>query len=769
MTTATDLKAWRQRFVKSGDAATRAKYRQEVIDLENSNRKLFAQDRNHPAIADPYASLVSVHDGPEPGSSVKALAQFPEEAAVPVIMPIPPELRIGAGLPCTVDKEEFIFNWRIFTENSLQFLKWDNVFAAGGSVLACLAPVPDEMRYSPAHLREMYREKFPASDIDLFIYGLDEASAKTRMEEIYNQIVDAVPFETLSFRTSHAVTIVSQHPYRYIQIVLRLYKSPAEVLTGFDVDCCAVGFNGKDVYCAPRAFCALVTQTNTIDLTRRSPSYEVRLAKYAERGYEIRFPGLKRDCVDPQIYEKGFDKVVGLAKLLLFEELKLPSARFGFKEKQRERKLRPPHENAGGYAALSYSRSRDLKSQGVDASDYQAVFLPYGPKWTARKIANKALKKDYILNNPALMHKFRSTRHHQHPLFFGSMKDVLSDCCGSCPPIPDNIDKEDEGNHFVWGPLTFIVDNPGRQEIGSFNPITDEDWTEGVYVQAGLEPLMKAITADDVEKMVAILEEGVIKVDDRDWLGRTPLLLATFTNAIKCVKALFERGAKISLTLPDGRNPYHICAEYGYSDLLIVLIDQNKIKKQELEARVAAAAAAAAAAKAEGGANEKDEDGEDDEDDYEFVDEKSSGKGTKKGDNEEEEEPEDDVIDLEFKDWDMKMTALHYSCFHGNAKVAQILIENGANVNAMVSMKSGYNSISYSLLQLALLCAEKERGVEVVKLLLKHVKLSQIDANHQNILHELALRNAPDGILLLRDCTSKEDLLSIVNEVDKQG
>lgn len=33
----------------------------------------------------------------------------------------------------------------------------------------------------------------------------------------------------------------AQYPYRAVQIVLRLYQSPAEVLAGFDVDapCCA--------------------------------------------------------------------------------------------------------------------------------------------------------------------------------------------------------------------------------------------------------------------------------------------------------------------------------------------------------------------------------------------------------------------------------------------------------------------------------------------------------------------------------------------------
>jgi len=35
---------------------------------------------------------------------------------------------------------------------------------------------------------------------------------------------------------------------------------------------------------------------------------------------------------------------------------------------------------------------------------------------------------------------------------------------------------------YVSGDLQFVADNPGRQAIGSFNPITLDDWTEMAYV-----------------------------------------------------------------------------------------------------------------------------------------------------------------------------------------------------------------------------------------------------------------------------------------------
>lgn len=53
-------------------------------------------------------------------------------------------------------------------------------------------------------------------------------------------------------------------------------------------------------------------QCNTIDITRRSPSYEVRLAKYAKRGYEVYIPDLERGNVDPTVSIMGVSLALGV-------------------------------------------------------------------------------------------------------------------------------------------------------------------------------------------------------------------------------------------------------------------------------------------------------------------------------------------------------------------------------------------------------------------------------------------------------------------------
>jgi hypothetical protein len=85
-----------------------------------------------------------------------------------------------------------------------------------------------------------------------------------------------------------------------IQVILRSYRSPSEVLHGFDVDSCCLGYDGERIYLTARAQNALRKGINTVDFGRLSPSYEYRLVKYATRGMIIRIPDFDRLCVDSE-------------------------------------------------------------------------------------------------------------------------------------------------------------------------------------------------------------------------------------------------------------------------------------------------------------------------------------------------------------------------------------------------------------------------------------------------------------------------------------
>jgi hypothetical protein len=82
------------------------------------------------------------------------------------------------------------------------------VVASGSSVTNTLLPVPEPYNGSKRSLREFYHEKFsPASDVDLFLYGLTEEQAIEKIKDIETRIRDALLTETTVVRTKHAITI----------------------------------------------------------------------------------------------------------------------------------------------------------------------------------------------------------------------------------------------------------------------------------------------------------------------------------------------------------------------------------------------------------------------------------------------------------------------------------------------------------------------------------------------------------------------------------
>lgn len=331
-------------------------------DYDAALRRIFAQEPEHPVLRDNQANLVPLYDGTGSATILiraRDLSSEPPELAKKYILPLKPNNRRPNGSPAVVPSLlEFQTNFSLFTEGSLADMDWKNVVVAGSAVVTCLLPVPDEYRGSKRGLREFYHEEFaPASDVDLFLYGLTEEQAIEKIKHIEDRIKNSILYETTTVRTKNTVTIVSQYPTRHVQVVLRIYKSIAEILTGFDVDSSCAAYDGKQVYVAPRALASYITQTNQIDLTRRSPSYENRLSKYAHRGFEAFWPELDRSKIDPvrfallipwtitnqqTIFERSFTRTVGLARLLVFEQLPNSSDREQYIQQRRAERARPP-------------------------------------------------------------------------------------------------------------------------------------------------------------------------------------------------------------------------------------------------------------------------------------------------------------------------------------------------------------------------------------------------------------------------------------------
>lgn len=306
-------------------------------DYDAKLREVFAQQPSHPAIA--KSNVVPLFTGKEQEVRVRArdIATESQEERDRYLMPLSKADRKPDGTPAIVQSlKEFQTNFQLFSESALVDMDWSNVVVAGSAVVTSLLPVPAKHNTSKRALREYYHQKLaPASDVDLFLYGLTEEQAVEKIKQIEQRIRDSILTETTTIRTKNAITIASQYPTRHVQIVLRIYRSISEILTGFDVDCSCAAYDGKQVYASPRAVAAYMTQVNTIDLTRRSPSYENRLSKYSHRGFEVYWPLLDRSRIDPTIFERSFGRTLGLARLLVLEKLPSTTDRDAYVDQRR--------------------------------------------------------------------------------------------------------------------------------------------------------------------------------------------------------------------------------------------------------------------------------------------------------------------------------------------------------------------------------------------------------------------------------------------------
>jgi hypothetical protein len=165
------------------------------------------------------------------------------------------------------------------------------VVAAGGSASACLQPLPHGVSGLESALQHFQAPPFAASDIDLF-YGLtDKYAAASKVAEIYQCVKSYSSGEVACVKTANTITIVTQELQRHIQIILHLCRSLAEILASFDIDCCAVAYDGFTMYASHQAFVAFVTQTNRVEMLHiNTIMYEPRLFKYAMRGFDVYIP-----------------------------------------------------------------------------------------------------------------------------------------------------------------------------------------------------------------------------------------------------------------------------------------------------------------------------------------------------------------------------------------------------------------------------------------------------------------------------------------------
>lgn len=218
----------------------------KAVEDETVLRRLYANDRSSKRLSNPYVGLVSVFDAPDAIRKTRArVVKDEEDRDAKYILPLADNRRREENAPCMVDSlEEFQKNWSVFSEGSLsQLTDWNNVVAAGGSVLACLLPLSEEDKESKRTIRKFYHSKaYPTSDVDLFIWGLTpeqvspdtcrvftspvnhSCQAEVKINAIYEAVRDSVPWDVTCIRTKSAITIYCESGGNFEFLIVSLIQ-----------------------------------------------------------------------------------------------------------------------------------------------------------------------------------------------------------------------------------------------------------------------------------------------------------------------------------------------------------------------------------------------------------------------------------------------------------------------------------------------------------------------------------------------------------------
>ncbi|KAF8869971.1 hypothetical protein CPB84DRAFT_1754730 [Gymnopilus junonius] len=213
---------------------------ENALVAEHEIRLLFGSDLYNPQLQDLYLGLIdifSLHPATRRTHSRNVQPNTPEYSNNYIFPVIVPSRRLDL-MPSTVFSiEVFRRHWDVFTHGALSKMKekdWENVVAAGGSILACLmAPYPKVD--SAKSLNEYYQSAvYGSCDIDLFLWGLSTKQAEAKMIDIYQAVCAAAPWYVTCIRKANTVSIHS-----------------------------------RQVWVNPRSLAALIHQANTIDIYDR--------------------------------------------------------------------------------------------------------------------------------------------------------------------------------------------------------------------------------------------------------------------------------------------------------------------------------------------------------------------------------------------------------------------------------------------------------------------------------------------------------------------
>ena len=139
------------------------------INTEYALRQLWANDREHERLKNPYVGLVDLFAAPQ-------------------------ELRTTRAR--VVEDEEDLRALHVILLMTLT------------GVLKVLAPLLPTWKVSKRAIRKHYHNKaYPTSDVDLFLWGMNAEEAEKKIIQVYEGVRGSIPWDVTCVRTKHTISI----------------------------------------------------------------------------------------------------------------------------------------------------------------------------------------------------------------------------------------------------------------------------------------------------------------------------------------------------------------------------------------------------------------------------------------------------------------------------------------------------------------------------------------------------------------------------------
>jgi hypothetical protein len=296
------------------------------------------------------------------------------------IADLAPFTRLGHGVPtirCANDSEmctfvraddDAAFITR-FRETARCFTSFD--LKAHGLVLAGGA--------AAAHLMHNKNRTTAYHDYDMFLVGhADDDAARAVITALAEHLGGQWPTMEV-YRTDKCITFYDgattntlwNSPEQgnvapmgiVVQVILRKYSTLGEIIHGFDLGSSAVAFDGERVWMTGLGKLAAEHGINILNLPSRRSSYESRLARYFDRGYDLVLPNLNASKIsNRRIPYIGFSNIPAFNCPCHIKVYNITATR--------------PHLNHWGQSGNNVEECKDLES----TSEYALGHVCYGNK-----------------------------------------------------------------------------------------------------------------------------------------------------------------------------------------------------------------------------------------------------------------------------------------------------------------------------------------------------------------------------------------------------